>query len=188
MEDVGRAIASATPLERLASADSPSFHRAATTHDRRPLRIANPPAYGLARRCETVDQAITMLGLKQVGAVVTGLVLRKVRRTDGPQLTRFWDVSAKRSRAMSQLARGLRGVDADIAQSFGLFCDVGIALLMHRFPDCGRTLKACNDDTERSFTEVEHALHHTDHALIGGIMRRSWGHFSNRLPCDPAAP
>ena len=139
------------------------------------LRIANSPAYGLPRRCETVDQAISMLGLRQVGTVVTGLVLRKVLRTDGPQLTRFWDVSAKRSYAMSHLARGLRGVDVDIAQSFGLFCDVGIPLLMHRFPDYGRTLKACNDDTERSFTEVEQAHHHTDHALIGGLMGRSWG-------------
>lgn len=139
------------------------------------LRIANSPAYGLARRCETVDQAIAMLGLKQVGAVVSGLVLRKVLRTDGPQLTRFWDVSSKRSYAMARLARGLRKVDIDIAQSFGLFCDVGIPLLMQRFPDYGRTLKACNDAPERSFTEVEQAHHQTDHALIGGIMARSWG-------------
>ena len=139
------------------------------------LRTVNSPAYGLPRRCETVDQAITMLGLKQVSALVTGLVLRKVLRTDGPQLTRFWDVSGKRSYAMSRLARGLRGVDVDIAQSFGLFCDVGIPLLMHRFPDYGRTLKACNDEPERSFTEVEQARHHTDHALIGAMMGRSWG-------------
>lgn len=139
------------------------------------LRIANSSAYGLPRRCETVDQAITMLGLRQVGAVVTGLVLRKVLRTDGPQLTRFWDVSAKRSYAMTLLARSLRGIDVDIAQSFGLFCDLGIPLLMHRFPDYGRTLKASNDDTDRSFTEVEQASHQTDHALIGAIMGRSWG-------------
>ena len=96
-------------------------------------------------------------------------------RTDGPQLTRFWDVSAKRSYAMTLLARSLRGIDVDIAQSFGLFCDVGIPLLMHRFPDYGRTLKASNDDTDRSFTEVEQASHQTDHALIGAIMGRSWG-------------
>ena len=139
------------------------------------LRTVNSPAYGLPRPCETVDQAITMLGLKQVSVLVTGLMVRKVLRTDGPQLTRFWDVSSKRSFAMRRLARGLRGVDVDIAQSFGLFCDVGIPLLMQRFPDYGRTLKACNDEPERSFTEVEQAHHQTDHALIGGIMARSWG-------------
>lgn len=139
------------------------------------LKVVNSPVYALSRNCESVDQAINMLGLKQVTQIITGLVLRKVLRTDGPLLTRFWDVSAKRSHAMSRLARGLGGVDIDIAQSFGLFCDVGIPLLMQRFSDYGKTLKACNDEPVKSFTEVEQAHHNTDHALIGGIMARSWG-------------
>lgn len=139
------------------------------------LKVANSPLYGLSRRCETVDQAISMLGLRQVGAIVTGLVLRKVLPTQGPQLVRFWDVSSKRSHALARLAGGLRGVGVDVAQSFGLFCDVGIPLLMARFPNYGATLKAANEETVRSFTEVEHAHHETDHALIGGMMARSWG-------------
>ena len=139
------------------------------------LRIINSPAYGLRRQCESVEQAISLLGLKQLNVIVTGLVMRKVLRTDGPQLTRFWDVSSKRSHSMARLARSLGGVDVDMAQSFGLFCDVGIPLLMQRFPDYGRTLKACNDETERTFTEVEQSQHQTDHALIGAMMARSWG-------------
>lgn len=139
------------------------------------LRTVNSPAYAMSRRCETVDQAIMMVGLKHVSALVTGLMVRKVLRTDGPQLTRFWDVSSKRSHAMARLGRGLKRIDVDIAQSFGLFCDVGIPLLMQRFPDYGRTLKACNDEPERGFTEIEQANHQTDHALIGAVMARSWG-------------
>jgi HD-like signal output (HDOD) protein len=84
-------------------------------------------------------------------------------------------VSSKRSIALRTLARELRGVDADIAQSFGLFCDVGIALLMQRFPQYGQTLRACNEDGDRSFTEVEQSQIQTDHALVGGLMARSWG-------------
>jgi HD-like signal output (HDOD) protein len=139
------------------------------------LRTVNSLAFGLSRRCETVDQAITMLGLKQLNGIVTGLMLRNVLRGDVLQLNRFWDVSSKRSFAMARLARGLGGVDVDIAQSFGLFCDVGIPLLMQRFPDYSQTLNACNNEAQRTFTEVEQSLHHTDHALIGGIMARSWG-------------
>jgi len=139
------------------------------------LRVANSPAYALTRRAETLGQAIGLLGLRQIGVMVTGLVMRKALRTDGPQLTRFWDVSAKRSWALSMLARNLRGVDVDVAQTFGLFCDVGIPLLMQRFPDYGRTLQAANAATDRSFTETEQAAHHTDHALIGALMARSWG-------------
>lgn len=139
------------------------------------LRVANSPAYALTRRAETLGQAVGLLGLRQIGVMVTGLVMRKALRTDGPQLTRFWDVSAKRSWALSTLARGLRCVDVDVAQTFGLFCDVGIPLLMQRFANYGPTLKAANSATERSFTEVEQDAHRTDHALIGALMARSWG-------------
>jgi HD-like signal output (HDOD) protein len=83
---------------------------------------------------------------------------------------------------MSRLARGLRGVDIDVAQSFGLFCDVGIPLLMQRFADYPATLRAANQDPARSFTEVEQAAHDTDHAMIGALMARSWG--LPRLVCD----
>ena len=118
-----------------------------------------------------------MIGLKQIAQIVTGVTLRKSLRTDGPQLTRFWDVSGKRSFALSRLAVELGGgvVDVDVAQSFGLFCDVGIPLLMQRFPDYGQTLKACNDEKVRLVTDVEQDRHSTDHALIGSVMARSWG-------------
>lgn len=139
------------------------------------LRVANSPAYGLTRRAETLGQALSLLGLRQISVMVTGLVMRKALRTDGPQLTRFWDVSAKRSWAMATLARQLRGVDVDVAQTFGLFCDVGIPLLMQRFPGYGATLQAANTEKLRSFTEVEQDAHQTDHALIGALMARSWG-------------
>ncbi len=141
------------------------------------LRIVNSPAYALRRQCDTVDQAVRLIGLKQIAQIVTGVMLRKSIRTDGPQLTRFWDVSGKRSFALSRLAVELGGgtVDVDVAQSFGLFCDVGIPLLMHRFADYGQTLKDCNDVKEKSVIDVEQERHSTDHALIGSVMARSWG-------------
>lgn len=173
--------ATLTALQREISKDDPDLRRVAqwvsgdVALTAALLRVVNSPAYALARRCETVEQSISMLGLKQVGVLVSGLMLRKVLRTDGPQLTRFWDVSAKRSIAMRCLASNLRGVGVDIAQSFGLFCDVGIPLLMQRFPNYPQALRDCNLDGERSFTEIEHAHVQTDHALVGSLMARTWG-------------
>jgi HD-like signal output (HDOD) protein len=171
LKDLSRELGRDYPdLQRVARAVSSDVALTAAV-----LRMANSPAYALSRRAETLVQAINLLGLRQVGVIVTSLVMRKVLRTDGPQLTRFWDVSAKRSWALSVLARGLRGVDIDVAQTFGLFCDVGIPLLMQRFADYGKTLQAANAEAVRSFTEVEQDAHQTDHALMGGLMARSWG-------------
>jgi len=138
------------------------------------LRTVNSPFYALSRKATTMTEAISLLGLRQIGALVTGFVLRK-SVGGGANLTRFWDVTTKRSFALSRLARGLRGVDVDVAQTFGLFCDVGIALLMQRFPDYALTLGAANRSKVEAFTEVEQAAHQTDHALIGALMARAWG-------------
>jgi HD-like signal output (HDOD) protein len=139
------------------------------------LRAVNSPALGLERPCGTFAQAVGTLGIKPLGALITDLLVRRELRTDGLQLTRFWDVSAKRSYALARLSRNLGEVPPDMGQSFGLFCDVGIPLLMQRFPDYGKTLRVCNDEPERSFTAIEHEHHQADHALIGGMMARSWG-------------
>jgi len=168
-------------LEREIGRDNPDFRQIArlvgsdVTTTVAVLRTVNSPFFGLSRRCETIDQAISMIGIKQLNVIVTGLMLQNLLRGDGQKLTRFWDVSSKRSYGMSRLARELRLVDVDVAQTFGLFCDVGIPLLMQRFADYGKTLVACNNELELSFTEVEQGRHHTDHALVGAMMARSWG-------------
>ncbi len=139
------------------------------------IKSVNSPFYGLTRRAETLEQSISLLGMRNIGVLVTGLVLRNSVRTDGPNLTRFWDVSAKRAYAMMRLGKRLGGVEADLAQSFGLFCDVGIPLLMQRFPNYAQTLTRANTEATASFTSVEQAAHDTDHAMIGALMGRSWG-------------
>lgn len=139
------------------------------------LRIVNSPLMALSRRCETVAQAISMLGLQQLNVIVTGLMLRNLIRGEARQLQEFWDVSSKRAYALSRLARGLRLVDVHVAQSFGLFCDIGIPLLLQRFADYGQTLVICQNEAARCFTAPEQDRHHTDHAQIGALMARSWG-------------
>lgn len=146
------------------------------------LRSVNSPFYALSRQVSTLDQAISVLGLRQFGALVTSFALRQAVQVHGSSLTRFWDVATKRSYALSRLARGLRGVEPDVAQSFGLFCDVGIPLLMQRFPDYVATLRDANQSVSMPFTEVEQAVHGADHAMIGALMARSWS--LPKVVCD----
>jgi len=146
------------------------------------MRSVNSPFYALSREASSLNQAIALLGLRQFGALVTGFALRRAVVGDTASLTRFWDVSTKRTYSLSRMAHGMRGVAVDVAQSFGLFCDIGIPLLMQRFPNYGATLRVANQSTETSFTEVEQAAHRADHALIGALMARSWG--LPKVVCD----
>ena len=139
------------------------------------LKVVNSPLYGLSRKAESVDVAVNMIGLKQLSILVSAMAMRSALKGDANTLARFHDTSAKRAYAMSRMAKSTRCVAVDLAQTFGLFCDVGIPLLMNRFPDYISTLKAANTETQLSFTAVEQARHNTDHALVGAMMARSWG-------------
>lgn len=138
------------------------------------LKIVNSPMYGLSRRAESVDQAVGLIGLRQLTNLVTALSVRNLLKGDAQVMARFYDTSAKRAYAMSRMAKTTGLVDVGLAQTFGLFCDVGIPLLRNRFPNYVETLKLANTDTQRSFTAVEQAAHNTDHALVGAMMAKSW--------------
>ena len=138
------------------------------------LKMVNSPIYGLSRRAESVDQAVNLIGFKQLGILVAALAMRSLMKGDGKSLQRFYDTSARRALGMTSMAKSTGLVDVAMAQTFGLFCDVGIPLLMHRFPDYVQTLKTANEDRERSFTAIEQQAHQSDHALIGALMARTW--------------
>ena len=67
-------------------------------------------------------------------------------------------------------------MEPDLAHSFGLFCDIGIPVLLPRFesPSYRVTLAEANLG-HRPFTDVEFARHGTHHALVGATMAASWG-------------
>ena len=139
------------------------------------LKLANSPWLGMSRRIGNVTEAFNILGFKRCEHILTEIALRKVLPTQGPALFRFWDVSSKRSQAMGLLARRV-GLDAETAQTMGLFADVGIPLLAQRFtqPSYVETLVEANRSDE-AFTHIEQARHGTDHTVIGALLARSWG-------------
>lgn len=139
------------------------------------LRTANSAFYGLKRKAETVDQALAFIGMTQCASIMMGLIARKTLNSTGPVLTRFWDVSDKRALAMSILARKLHVATPDIAHTFGLFCDIGIPLLLTRFPDYTQTLQLANGSEDERFTTIEDQRHRTCHATIGALLAKNWG-------------
>lgn len=139
------------------------------------LAAVNSPMLGLSRKYDSIEQAIEVLGVKNVANLFTQLITSKVLNPDGPKLLRFWDVSGKRSHAMYMLAQQLERVPPGIAQSFGIFCDVGIPILMSKHPDYAGTLGRCNESQTESFTRIEQTAYLTDHAMVGSFLVKSWG-------------
>lgn len=139
------------------------------------LKVANSPWMGLSRRAETIQQAFMILGAARCEQLLTEIALRNALPAEGPALCRFWDVSSKRSQAMWSLAPRV-GLSPALAQTVGLFADVGIPLLVKRFshPSYLDTLAEANR-SDACFTTIEQQRHQTDHAIVGALLARSWG-------------
>lgn len=138
------------------------------------LRTANSPLYARARSADTVAQAIAMLGMAPSVGLLTGFLVRNSIRSNSPLLEHFWETSTRRALAMGYIARQLYGVDADVAQTCGLFCHVGMPILMMGVKGYAGTLAEALARQDRSFTETENAAHHTDHAVVGAIVAKTW--------------
>jgi HD-like signal output (HDOD) protein len=139
------------------------------------LKLANSPFYGAARKAKSVEQAINFLGINQCAAMLTGILAREAVGANNPALNQFWEVSSCRAQALVFISRKLRLAPPDIAHTFGLFCDIGLPILMARFEDYSRTLDICNSDASAKFTDIEDARHTTNHAAIGCLLARNWG-------------
>lgn len=141
------------------------------------LRAANSPLYARAEPVSTVRMAIAVLGLRPSTHLLTGFLARHAIRINSPLLEHFWESSTRRALALAYIARQLYGLDADLAHTFGLFCHVGLPIMMQGLRGYSGTLAEALARQDRSFTETENAVHRTDHAVVGAIVAKTW-----RLP------
>ena len=139
------------------------------------LKLANSSVYGGRRKAKSIEQAILFLGINQVAALMTGLLARQAIPVNSAALASFWDISTRRAHAMVFLTRRLRMGEADVAHTFGLFCDTGVPLLMDRFKDYEATYGAASMEPHRPFTDLENERHATSHAAMGCLLARNWG-------------
>lgn len=139
------------------------------------LSLVNSPHFGFTRRIENIGHAVGVLGLQQLANLTMAVALRNASSFKDLKLERFWEDSDKRARLMVSLCRGVRGVNPNMAQAMGLFCEAGIPLLMRRFPEYLETLGQAHQESTESFTELEFVRHGVDHARIGAMMARAWG-------------
>lgn len=140
------------------------------------LKRANSPVYkepgGLP--CTTVGQAMNRVGLDETAAVMTGFLLRNTIPVNSPHLLRFWERSSKRAVAMAFIARQLAGLSPDMAHTYGLFCHVGMPVLLQSVRGYGSTMVEAAARIDRPYIATENANHKTDHAVVGALVIRAW--------------
>jgi len=136
------------------------------------LRAVNSAMYGLRGRVQSVQQAITHLGTREIAAVTFEMGLRAVFPA-APELDPLWERASVRSLLMSRIGQALN-VDPWAAHSAGLFEECGKAVLFRHASARYRALLLQAADDEELLM-LEHAEFGVSHDALGAALCESWG-------------
>lgn len=143
----------------------------------RVLKIANSSFYSAARRIETLQQAIVLLGYSTLRSIVVAASLKDVFSRFGLAERLLWEHSVASAIAATTAAHEVGGLSRDEAFLGGLVHDIG-KLLMHfqaeqKYQEVMRSVYG----ESRDASEVEKELFGFDHAEVGALVLEKW-----RLP------
>jgi HD-like signal output (HDOD) protein len=136
------------------------------------LKAVNSSLYGLQGRVQSVQQAITYLGTREVASVTFEMGLRAVF-PPAPELDPVWQRASVRGLLMGRIGQALN-VDPWAAHSAGLFEECGKAVLFrHASERYRKLLEQAGDDEELLL--LEHAEFGVSHDALGAALCESWG-------------
>jgi HD-like signal output (HDOD) protein len=140
------------------------------------IKLANSPLFRRGEATNSVPQAISRLGTRNIVCIVVAVALRNTMSGDIPAdvLDRFWNRAAAAAQAASQVARKIRGVAPDLAYTYALFHNSAMPVMMRRFKDYQRTLAEV-ERTGSRLVDVEDQRYCCSHAVVGAMLARNWG-------------
>ncbi len=143
----------------------------------RVLKIANSSFYSAARKIETLQQAIVLLGYSTLRSIVVAASLRDVFSRFGLSERLLWEHSVAAAIAATTVARQTGGRARDEAFVGGLVHDIG-KLLLHfqaekEYQEVMRSVYA----GEQEALEAEQDAFGFDHTEVGALVLEKW-----RLP------
>ena len=136
------------------------------------LKAVNSPLYGLAGRVQSVHEAITYLGTRDVAAITFAMVL-KAMFPAAAELEPVWQRAAVRGFLMGRIGT-VMSVDPWAAHSAGLFEECGKAVLFKHDPVTYKQLLALAQD-EVELLELEHQTYGISNDVLGAALCETWG-------------
>lgn len=139
------------------------------------FRVVGSPVMGLRTKVDTLDKAVTVLGLRTTVAVVRSEGLRGALHD--PELVAVMNTLWQRMTAVADLVLAtvrnvrLRGVREDLAFQAGIFHDCGVAVLCRRDHAYAKEFHAAGGWPDLAALD---AAHHTNHAVVGLMVARNW--------------
>jgi putative nucleotidyltransferase with HDIG domain len=140
------------------------------------LRLANSSFYGLQRKVTTIQQAITVLGFDSVRTLITAAgVIGNFSDEKHPSFdfTNFWRHAIGTAVCAKELAR-VKNLNQDYAFISGLLHDIGVLVLVTRFPEQYSQVLSYRGQHGCYRIEAERVVLGLDHTVVGRALAEYW--------------
>ena len=139
------------------------------------LQTVNSPFYGIPNKATSVQQAIALLGFRNVAQLATSLMLRSAfPDCDSELMEEYWASSSTIARISAVLAKKFKGVNRDEAYTFALFRDCGMLAMMDSYTDYVPVFAGAETPGGIDITSLEHERHQMNHAQVGYNLAKMW--------------
>ena len=137
------------------------------------LRTVNSPAYGLRRKVDSVQHAISLLGRSELETLTLAMAVRGAIPKSEHGDRKFWQLAARRAGMARNLAQRIEPSVASLSFSAGLLQDLAIPLLAQARPSYRELLSDVKGGEETVF--AERAAYGFDHPQVAGWLCECWG-------------
>lgn len=141
------------------------------------FKLVNSSYYGFGRKIDSLNLAVTLLGLEEVAnLVMAAQVFDKLGHYDGGagiDLHEFWKHSVGTAFIAREIAKHLK-VESDSAFLSGMLHDLGKIVLDRYFSEYYAEVVRTVQQDGVSIYEAEKAVLSVSHAEIGGQLAREW--------------
>jgi HD-like signal output (HDOD) protein len=141
------------------------------------LKTINSPLFGVPKKIESVKNAVMLLGLRRVRAIVLSQSLRKSLATyNSPGFDAFhwWDRSILMAVTATSLCKRVSPGAAEEAYLAGLMAELGVLVLARFEPEYEALLRQYAHAACRDLHRAEGQELGVDHALLAADIFRLW--------------
>jgi HD-like signal output (HDOD) protein len=142
------------------------------------LRLVNSPFYGFPSRIDTIERAITILGINELTTLAVGISAISTFSSIPSSvlnMQHFWEHSV----SCGTLARLIAGTKPGLSEErffvAGLLHDIGMLLILRAMPHSFCKAILYSRENSIPLEQAEQHICGFDHSEVGGLLLEAWG-------------
>lgn len=140
----------------------------------RVIKIANSVFFDRGKRSETIDDAVTVIGLNELRCLLNATTLSDLFPSSHPHRATFWTNDIATALISRELSRNLLAGKEEVAFLGGLMHDLGKLLLLQRTTEIYGGIISNVEEKGVPFHEAELVEFPFNHTEVGSLIGERW--------------